>query len=69
MVMKMCLAIRPCPINLLDPNADIPQLFMLIDMVKEQYGEIQLIIIDTLSRALALGTKTPQKHDCIYIMQ
>ena len=61
------LAIRPCPINLLDPNADIPQLFTLIDMVKEQYGEIQLIIIDTLSRALAGGNENAPEAMTAYI--
>ena len=51
------LAIRPCPVNLLDPSADLPKLLAQIDMVKDLYGEIALIVVDTLSRALVGGNE------------
>lgn len=54
---KVPLAIRPSPVNLLDPNADLPQLLELVKLVTEQHGQIELIVIDTLSRAMAGGNE------------
>ena len=51
------LAIRPCPVNLLDPGADLPKLLAQIDMVKELYGDIALICVDTLSRSMVGGNE------------
>ena len=51
------LAVRPCPINLLDPAADMPKLLDLIDLVKEKHGSIELIVVDTLSRSIAGGNE------------
>lgn len=51
------LAIRPMPINLLDPNADMPELINLVDAIKEKYGPLKMIVVDTLSRAMAGGNE------------
>ena len=51
------LAIRPSPVNLLDPNADLPRLEKLIAAVQAKYGQIALIVVDTLSRAMAGGNE------------
>lgn len=51
------LAIRPCPVNLLDPEADLPKLLAQIDMVKELHGEIAMICVDTLSRSMVGGNE------------
>ncbi len=46
----------PCPVNLLDARADLPQLLALIKEAEEQFNQkATLIVIDTLSRALAGG--------------
>ena len=51
------LAIRPSPVNLLDPDADLEKLCQLMDLVKEHYGDIALCIVDTLSRSIAGGNE------------
>jgi hypothetical protein len=51
------LAIRPSPVNLLDPNADLPRLEKLIASIQAKYGPIALIVVDTLSRAMAGGNE------------
>lgn len=51
------LAVRPCPVNLLDADADLEKLCQLMDLVKDKYGKIELIIVDTLSRAMAGGNE------------
>lgn len=51
------LAVRPCPVNLLDPDADLERLCNLTDLVKEKYGKIELIVVDTLSRSMAGGNE------------
>ena len=61
------LAIRPCPVNLLDPGADLPKLLAQIDMVKELHGEIALIVVDTLSRALVGGNENGPEDMTAYI--
>ncbi len=49
-------ALVPCPINLLDAKADLPELIKLIHAAEESYGApARLVVIDTLSRALAGG--------------
>ena len=61
------LAIRPSPVNLLDPDADLPKLRQLIDLVKEKHGKIELIVVDTLSRALAGGNENGPEDMTAYI--
>ena len=51
------LAIRPMPVNLLDPEADLPHLLRLVDAIKGQFGDLSLIVVDTLSRAMAGGNE------------
>jgi len=51
------LAVRPCPVNLLDPAIDMQKLLDLIDLVTEKHGAIELIVVDTLSRAIAGGNE------------
>jgi hypothetical protein len=51
-------ALIPSPINLLDPRADLPELLALIKTVgADMSAPLRLIIIDTLSRALAGGNE------------
>ena len=61
------LAIRPCPVNLLDPSADLPKLLSQIDMVKDMHGDIALIVVDTLSRALVGGNENGPEDMTAYI--
>jgi hypothetical protein len=50
------LAVIPCPVNLLDPEADIPNLLRLMDDVEGQLDmPVILVIVDTLSRAMVGG--------------
>ena len=51
------LAIRPMPVNLLDPDADMPELMRLVDAIKQKYGDLKMIVVDTLSRAMAGGNE------------
>ena len=61
------LAIRPCPVNLLNPEADLPKLKQLIDAVAEKHGKIELIVVDTLSRALSGGNENGPEDMTAYI--
>jgi hypothetical protein len=52
------LAIVPCPVNLLDPNADRDKLIALMRDAAEACGKpVVLVVIDTLSRAMAGGNE------------
>ena len=51
------LAVRPSPVNLLDPNADLAKIEKLAQAITKQYGQIVLIVIDTLSRSMAGGNE------------
>jgi hypothetical protein len=51
------LAIRPSPVNLLQPEADMPELGALCKEIEQTHGKIALIVIDTLSRAMAGGNE------------
>ena len=51
------LAVRASPVNLLDPNADLPKLERLIRAIEKQYGQLAMIVVDTLSRAMAGGNE------------
>lgn len=51
------LAVRASPINLLDPNADTPALERLITAMQNEYGKLAMIVVDTLSRAMAGGNE------------
>jgi AAA domain len=51
-------ALIPSPVNLLDPNADVPELLALIETVTAGFSHpLRLIEIDTVSRALAGGNE------------
>ena len=50
------LAVRPSPIDLLRPEADLAALIQLCQSIEAQCGEpIAMIVVDTLSRAMAGG--------------
>lgn len=51
------LALVPCPVDLLHPKADTKPLIELIGQVEAQLGPVALVVIDTLSRALAGGNE------------
>ena len=51
------MAIVPCPIDLLRPNGDTEELIDLIEEVSRNKGNVKLVIIDTLSRALSGGNE------------
>ena len=51
------LAVRPSPVNLLDPNADMAKLEKLAQMITKQYGQLKMIVVDTLSRSMAGGNE------------
>jgi hypothetical protein len=51
------LAVRASPVNLLNPEADMPELGALCKEIEEQHGKLSLIVIDTLSRAMAGGNE------------
>jgi len=52
------LAIVPSAINMLDVEADVPALIEAIKVAAEQLGRpVKLVVIDTLSRALAGGNE------------
>jgi hypothetical protein len=51
------LAVRASPVNLLDPNADLPKLERLIRAIEKKYGQLAMIVVDTLSRAMAGGNE------------
>lgn len=44
-----------CPINLLDPEADMPRFMETLRAVADECGSPKLVVIDTLSRALSGG--------------
>jgi hypothetical protein len=51
------LLIRPSPVDLLRAEVDIPALVELLAEVHEKYGQIAMIVVDTLSRAMAGGNE------------
>jgi hypothetical protein len=51
------LAVRPSPVNLLNPEADLPALGALCNEIEQQHGKLALIVVDTLSRAIAGGNE------------
>lgn len=61
------LAIRPSQVNLLDPEADLPHLKRLVTAFKEEYGELSLIVVDTLSRAMAGGNENGPEDMTVFI--
>lgn len=53
---KVPFVLVPCPVNMLNGKADMPQLLALIREAEGRHGEkATLVVIDTLSRALAGG--------------
>jgi hypothetical protein len=52
---------------LLDPEADLPKLRQLIDLVNDKHGKIEMIVVDTLSRALAGGNENGPEDMTAYI--
>ena len=51
------LAIRPAPVDLLRPEADLKEIASLCDEITATHGPIAMIVIDTLSRAMAGGNE------------
>lgn len=51
------LAVRPSPVNLLNPEADLPALGQLCKEIEDTHGKLALIVVDTLSRAIAGGNE------------
>jgi len=51
------LAIRPSPVDLLRPEVDMQELATLCNQIKAEHGPLAMIIIDTLSRAMAGGNE------------
>jgi len=51
------LAVRPSPVNLLDPEADLAKIAKLCDAITKRHGPIKLIVVDTLSRSMAGGNE------------
>lgn len=51
------LYVRPSPIDLLRAEVDLPALTQLIEEIKSQAGDLSLIVVDTLSRAMAGGNE------------
>lgn len=51
------LYVRPSPIDLLRAEVDLPALSELIKEITEKSGEIAMIVVDTLSRAMAGGNE------------
>ena len=51
------LAVRASPVNLLNPEADMPELGALCKEIEQTHGKLALIVIDTLSRAMAGGNE------------
>ena len=51
------LAIRPAPVDLLRPEADLKELAELCQDIEKTHGKISMIVIDTLSRAMAGGNE------------
>lgn len=51
------LVVRPSPIDLLRAEVDMPALAELCKEVTEVYGSIEMIVVDTLSRAMAGGNE------------
>jgi hypothetical protein len=54
--MDVPLYLVPCPVNLLRGDADLPKLLEMIRQIEKESGQpVVMIVIDTLSRALAGG--------------
>jgi hypothetical protein len=49
------LAVRASPVDLLHPEADMPELGALCQQIEQQYGKLAMIVVDTLSRAMSGG--------------
>jgi hypothetical protein len=47
----------PCPVDLLRPGGDTKALIELVREAEAEYGKVRLIVIDTLSRAIAGGNE------------
>lgn len=47
----------PCPVDLLRPNGDVQAVIDLVKEYEAKHGKVRLIVIDTLSRAIAGGNE------------
>jgi hypothetical protein len=54
---KAPLIVRPSPIDLLRAEVDMPSLAELCKEITDVYGRIEMIVVDTLSRAMAGGNE------------
>ena len=55
------LAVRPSPVDMFNSDVDLPTLENLCNEIRDEKGEIALIVVDTLSRAMAGRMKTRRK--------
>ena len=51
------LAVRPSPVDLLRPQESMPELIELCAEIEQEHGKIAMIVVDTLSRAMAGGNE------------
>lgn len=51
------LRIVQSPVNLLHPNADLPELIAELEAARAQVGEVALVVVDTLNRAMNGGNE------------
>lgn len=65
---RVPLAIVPCPIDLLRPDAHVQALTDLVRDLERQYGPAVLVVIDTLSRALAGGNENAPDDMGAFVM-
>ncbi len=52
---NMPLAVVPSAVDFLDPKGNIGEFIEVIEEIKEQVGDVKLIVIDTLARAMGGG--------------
>ncbi len=51
------LAVLPNAINLFEPTADLPDLLALLSDIETSVGQIAVVVVDTLARAMAGGSE------------
>jgi hypothetical protein len=61
------MAVKTSPVNLLDPKVDIANLRDLLNEIEQEHGKLALIVIDTLSRAMAGGNENGAEDMTVFI--
>lgn len=65
----VALALVPCPVDLLRPNGDVKALVALIQSAEAEYGlPAVMVVIDTLSRAMAGGNENAPDDMGAFVM-